>query len=255
MPESKGQDLFSEDEIEQVQARCERQLRLAGAMAARAGLPPQLPSGLQVPDFPPEPNFHQTWVAIPKRFAVESIRHLPDGQGVIAGITRLLTTKAGQALLERLKDVLFNGKHDPQVFIDLIAYMGAAPPGYGSRIFGAIAEAQGIRGVAALTGVAFSTKPGGKPKWFSGLKKSKGIGVEATTSLLFGYRVEEPENLTGQFYGYHAGIDIELSIGTNFYFDTSDDLNFQGFLTSVGFGIGLGTAVFWGWEMVIPDPG
>jgi hypothetical protein len=105
-----------------------------------------------------------------------------------------------------------------------------------------------------MTGIALPTKKGrGKPKWFSGAKLSKGIGVEATASLLFGYRVEQPQDLTGQFYGYHAGIDIELSIGTNFYFDTTKKLGYQGFLTSLGVGLGLGTAVFWGWELVTSD--
>jgi len=156
-------------------------------------------------------------------------------------------------LLARLKEALFNHHDDPQLFKDIIAFFGTVQGQYGSLVLGVITEAQGIQGLALMTGIALPTKGSGKPKWFSGAERSKGLIVEATASLLFGYRVAEPQNLTGQFYGYHAGVDVEVSIGTNFYFDTSSDLKYEGFLTSFGVGVGLGTAVFWGWELVTSD--
>jgi hypothetical protein len=249
---AKPKDLFSDQDLEQIQTRCDRQLRLAAAMAELQAVAPKAPRGGQVPDFPPEPNFNQTFITIPLRFAAEAVKNASDSLGILTGITLLLGTQKGRDLLARLKQALINHTDDPTVFGDVLQFFGSLNGKYGSFVLGFITEAQGIYGAAALTGVAFPTTPGGKPKWFGGAKKSKGLGAEATASLLFGYRVEEPQDLTGQFYGYHAGIDIELSIGTNFYFDTTKKLGYQGFLTSLGVGIGLGTAVFWGWELVNP---
>jgi len=249
---AKSKDLFSDQDIEQIQTRCDRQLRLAAAMAELQAVAPKAPRGGQVPDFPPEPNFIQTWVTIPARFAVEAIKNAPDSAGILGGIAQLLGTQKGRELLARLKQALIDHTDDPKLLADILKFFGSLNGKYGSFVLGFMTEAQGIYGVAALTGIAFPTKGSGKAKWFAGAKKSKGVGAEATASLLFGYRVEEPQDLTGQFYGYHASIDIELSIGTNFYFDTTKKLGYQGFLTSLGVGIGLGTAVFWGWELVNP---
>lgn len=156
-------------------------------------------------------------------------------------------------LLARLKDVVINKKDDPTLFQDFMKFITLSGD-YGSLLLGVTTDAGAGQGIVGLTGVAIPTSGQGKVKWFSGVERTKGLVAEVAASFLIGRRVEQPQDLTGQFYGYHATIPVgPVDIGSNLYFDTSSDLHYKGFITTFGVGIGLGTAVIWGWELVTSD--
>lgn len=238
---------------EKLRSEYERQIRLSAALAElQASTPAKaLKAGAPgaVPDFPPDPDFFKG-LKILGRYAVEAINHLPDSAGIVGGITKLLATEDGRKLLGRLKDALVNKKDDPALFKDIIQALGGGINGYGTLQLGVASEAHLGAGIVGVTGVALPVRGNGKVKWFSGMEKSFGLAFELSASLLIGQRIEEPEHLTGQFYGAHAGIEIGASLGSNLYFDTSDDLKYQGFATTVGVGIGAGITVLSGFELV-----
>ena len=109
-------------------------------------------------------------------------------------------------------------------------------------------------GVIGLTGVAIPTMGQGKVKWFSGLERSKGLIVEASASFLIGRMLKQPQELTGQFYGYHLATPLgPVDVSSNIYFDTINDLHYKGFIATFGVGFALGSATLWGWELVTSD--
>src|SRR5262249_13800799 len=79
--------------------------------------------------------------------------------------------------------------------------------------------------------------------------------IKVGTGLIFGQKTEEPTHLTGQFYAGHTGAELGVSLGSTIFFDTADALNFKGFVTTVGIGIGLPVevSVVRGSELVASD--
>ena len=173
----------------------------------------------------------------------------------MTGIARLIGTPDGRKLIDRLKDALFNRKEDPTLFRDLVQALGGGIAGYASFILGVVSEASGIVGGAGVTGVAIPLKAESKIKWFSGVEVAKGASIKVGTGLIFGQKTEEPTHLTGQFYAGHTGAELGVSLGSTIFFDTADALNFKGFVTTVGIGIGLPVevSVVRGWELVTSD--
>ncbi|HJZ74218.1 MAG TPA: hypothetical protein VKE51_20910 [Vicinamibacterales bacterium] len=247
------ENLLSSEDIDQIYAEYERKKRLAVAMAqlrAQAKAVPPMPKG--VPDFPPEPDFWKS-LAITWQYLAEGPKHLGDDTLIVKGLIRLFGTEDGLKLIGRLKDALVNKKDDPTLFRDFMQALGGGKEGYGSFLIGVASEAHLGAGVIGTTGVAIPVRGEGKVKWFSGLERSKGFILELTANLIVGQRTEEPQHLTGQFYGQHVALDIGVAFGSNLYFDTSDKLNYKGFSTNVGVGAGGGEAVLWGWELVTSD--
>lgn len=249
---------LSSKEIETLQSSYERQIRLAALQAeTQARGMAHRPLALAgIPDFPPDPDFLR-WAQIALRYADEGIRHLPDSQGLMPGILWFATSPDAASLRKRLDDALAHHKDDPTLFRDVLQAIlshGGVITGtsYGSFMIGLETGGHAIGGAALTTGVAIPLKGEGPVKWFSGATRSSGPIVEAGVSLLFGLRTKTPEKLTGQFYGGHASIEVEIALGSNLYFDTSKELAYEGFATSIGVGIGGGFAVTWGWELVAP---
>lgn len=95
---------FSDDDIQQMLRQYEQRLQISAAMTQlQAETYEQLhaqakPTLTGVPDFPPEPDGWQTWVTIPKQYAVEGAKHVGDSAGILAGIPKLLFTDEGRAL-------------------------------------------------------------------------------------------------------------------------------------------------------------
>src|SRR5215469_1147156 len=252
--ESKG---FSDRDVKEIQLQYERQIRLAASIAdwqARA-LQQQLekkPAFRGVPGFPEEPDAWKSFKIL-LRYGDEAVRHLPDSTFIVGGIAKLLATEEGRKLLARLRDALFNHKTDEKLFADILQAIAGGNSGYGSLQLGVTTGAHFGEGINAVTGVAFPTKGGGKVKWFSGMERAKGLTFEAGVNLVISQKIEEPEHLTGQFYGYHFGIDVGPSISSNLYFDTSEDLHYKGFMLTIGVGFGAGAGPLWGFELVTSD--
>jgi len=246
---------MSDSMLDEVIAQYEQQMRSSAAdTQLRANFLEQLEGQMKsggVPDFPPAPNIFKA-AEILGRYAVEAIRHLPDSGIIVRGLIGLATTKEGQKLLARLKDAIVNHKYDPTLFKEIMQELGGGAAGYGSLTFGLVAEAHAGSGIVGVTGIALPTKGDGKAKWFSGLEKSAGPIADASVNLVIGQKIKEPEKLTGQFYGAHTSIEVELALGSSIYFDTSNKLEYEGFSTTLGVGIGGGLAVLSGWELVIP---
>jgi hypothetical protein len=171
----------------------------------------------------------------------------------VGGIIKLLATEDGRKLLDRLKEALSHHTTDERLFADILQAIAGGNSGYGSLQLGVTTGAHLVEGINAVTGVAFPTKGGGKVKWFSGMERAKGLTFEAGVNLVIAQKIEEPEHLTGQFYGYHFGIDVGPSISSNLYFDTSDDLHYKGFMMTIGLGFGAGAGPLWGFELVTSD--
>ena len=253
--------LFSDEDIQQMVQQYERRVQIAAAMAqlqsqtAEQAQAQAAPAAMGVPDFPPEPDFIQTMVTIPKRYFEEAVKRAPDSAGIMAAIPRLLTTDEGRKLLDRLKDAVINKKDDPALFADLMKFIVlGGTTDYGSLLLGVTSDAGLGTGIIGLTGVAIPTKGNGKVKWFSGLERSKGVVAEASTSFLIGRKIAEPQNLTGQFYGYHLAAPLgPVDVSSNIYFDTSNDLHYEGFIATFGIGFAIGSATLWGWELVTSD--
>lgn len=247
------ENLLSSQDVDQIYVEYERKKRLALAMAQlRAQAKPPMQKLAGVPDFPTEPDFWKS-LAITAKYFSEGIKHFGDDALIVKGLIRLVTTEDGQKLVTRIVDAIANKKDDPTLFRDLMRLLGGGTAGYGSFLIGVASEAHVGAGIIGTTGVAIPVRGDGKVKWFSGLERSKGFVLEITTNLLIGQRTEEPQHLTGQFYGQHAALDVGVALGSNLYFDTSNDLNYKGFSTNVGIGAGGGEATLWGWELVTSD--
>lgn len=247
------ENLFSSQDIDQVYAEYERKKRLAIALAQlRAQAQPVPPKLTGVPDFPPEPGFLKS-LDIFAQYVKEGIKHFGDDSLIVKGLLRLVATEDGRKLIQRVKDAIVNKKDDPTLFRDLMQTLGGGKEGYGSFLIGVASEAHVGHGIVGTTGVAIPVRGEGKVKWFSGLERSKGFVLELTANLLIGQRTEEPQHLTGQFYGQHVALDVGVAFGSNLYFDTSDSLNYKGFATNIGVGAGGGEATLWGWELVTSD--
>lgn len=245
---------LSDRDLAQLKEDYERQIRWSAAVA-------QLQSGAAAPRLeksavsttialPPDPDFWRT-MALMGRYATEAIAHLPDAVLLGSGIGGLLASADGQRQLAEMQKAL-SEKKDSKVFQDLTKMLVGASS-YGSATFAVVAEGHGFQGVAGVTGIALPLKGTGKPKWFSGVEQSKGLIIEFTAGLIIGGRMEEPQHLHGQFYGVHVGLEIGAALGSTLYFDTSDELKYQGFATTVGVGLGGGIAVLRGWEIVTSD--
>jgi hypothetical protein len=252
---------FSTEEIAQIQQAYERKMKLTALQAEIAAhapmtVPPALKSAL--PDFPPDPDFFLA-TKIFGRYVVEGARHLPDSTNFIPAIIWFATSPQAADLRRRLITALTKHVEDKTLFSDvvqaLLKHMAVVPgTEYGSFILALESGAHAREGISASTGVAVPLKGGGPVYWITGMERSRGLILEAGSNLLIGLRTETPAELTGQFYGYHSSVEVEISIGSNLYFDTSKELKYQGFTTAIGVGIGAGLGVLWGWEKAIPFP-